>query len=247
MREVVLDTETTGLEVREGHRLIEIGCVEIVNRRVTDRHFHVYLQPDREVDPGAMAIHGISNEDLADKPRFAEVVAEFLEFVRGARVVIHNAPFDLGFLNNELRLAQQSETRPLDDMCTILDTLALERRLHPGQRASLDALCKRYGISNSHRELHGALLDAELLAGVYLAMTSGQVSLSLEGADGDVGDPAHGPAAGPRRIDNNRPRLKVIAPTAEELAEHRRYLELLDESSDGACLWRRLEPDAAVD
>jgi DNA polymerase-3 subunit epsilon len=243
----VLDTETTGLEVREGHRLIEIGCVEIVNRRVTDRTFHVYLQPDREVDPGAIAIHGISNEDLADKPRFAEVAAEFLEFVRGARLVIHNAPFDLGFLNNELRLASQPESRPLDEMCTILDTLVLERRLHPGQRASLDALCKRYGISNSHRELHGALLDAELLAGVYLVMTSGQVALSLEGADGDARDPGDRSAAKPRRVDNDRPRLRVIGPTAEELAEHRRYLELLDESSDGACLWRRLEPDAAGD
>jgi DNA polymerase-3 subunit epsilon len=247
MREIVLDTETTGLEVSAGHRLIEIGCVEIQNRRVSERNFHVYLQPDREVDEAALAVHGISNEDLAGKPRFADVAAEFLDFVSGARLIIHNAPFDLGFLDNELKLAKLKPPA-LDQICTVLDTLAMARRMHPGQRASLDALCKRYGVSNSHREFHGALLDAELLAGVYLAMTSGQVALSLDGVESDHTSLGNGIGEQTiRQLDSNRPRLEVIAPTPEELKDHEAFLQLLDKNVDGGCLWRQLEPDRHSD
>ncbi|HXH04115.1 MAG TPA: DNA polymerase III subunit epsilon, partial [Candidatus Competibacteraceae bacterium] len=181
MRQVVLDTETTGLDPAQGHRVIEIGCVELVNRRHSGRHFHHYLQPDREIDAEAIQVHGISNEFLADKPRFADIAAEFLAFVDGAELVIHNAAFDVGFLNHELRLYDPAHPG-LENLCRVLDTLVLARQLHPGQRNTLDALCKRYGVDNSQRTLHGALLDAEILADVYLAMTGGQVALGLEEA-----------------------------------------------------------------
>jgi DNA polymerase-3 subunit epsilon len=180
MREITLDTETTGLEVSAGHRVIEIGCVELLHRRPTGERFHAYLQPGRPVDPAAMEVHGITDEFLVDKPCFSDVAQAFLDFVAGARLIIHNAPFDLGFLDNELSLLED-RTDKLEDHCTVLDTLALARRMNPGQRASLDALCKRFGIDNTRREFHGALLDARILADVYLAMTSGQVSLALEG------------------------------------------------------------------
>ena len=179
MRQIVLDTETTGLEVSQGHRIIEIGCVELQNRRVTGNHWHHYFNPQREIDAGAYEVHGISNDFLQDKPLFAELAAEFYEYVRGAELIIHNASFDVGFLNHELSLPESS-LAPLEDNCGILDTLILARRKHPGQKNNLDALCKRYDIDNSQRSLHGALLDARILADVYLAMTGGQTSLGLD-------------------------------------------------------------------
>ncbi len=173
MRSVVLDTETTGMPVTDGHRIIEIGCVELEGRRLTGRHFHVYLQPDREVDEGAIAVHGITNEYLKDKPRFREVANDFFEFIRGAQLIIHNAAFDIGFINNEFALLGQQDRSDVTEYCSVLDTLLMARERHPGQRNNLDALCKRYGVDNSGRDLHGALLDAEILADVYLAMTGG--------------------------------------------------------------------------
>lgn len=224
-RQVVLDTETTGLEPSDGHRIIEIGCVELLGRRLTRRHFHQYLQPDREIDEGALAVHGISNEFLADKPRFGDVVDRFLDFIRGAELVIHNAPFDVGFLDHELTLLGDGRGR-VADYATVLDSLELARSIHPGQRNSLDALCKRYQIDNSGRELHGALLDARILADVYLAMTGGQVSLSLGGASAGPRDEANGEAL--RRLPPDRPGLPVIRPSDAELRAHQALLEKLD-------------------
>ncbi|RUR19736.1 DNA polymerase III subunit epsilon [Legionella sp. km535] len=178
MRQIILDTETTGIGPEQGHRVIEIGCVELIDRKLTGRHYHVYLNPEREVDEGAFRVHGISNEFLQDKPLFKDVVSEFLQFVGGAELVIHNAPFDVGFLNSELKHIHWK--KKLEEYCDIFDTLELAREKHPGQRNSLDALCKRYSIDNSNRQLHGALLDAEILAFVYLAMTGGQTSLFSE-------------------------------------------------------------------
>ncbi len=235
MRQVVLDTETTGLEVAQGHRVIEIGCVEILNRRRTDRHYHVYLNPEREIDEAAQEVHGISREMLADKPSFADIMEEFVDFIGGAELIIHNAEFDLGFLDQEIRLAGGSMR--VSDCCPVIDTLLLARQLHPGQRNSLDALCKRYQIDNSGRELHGALLDAQLLADVYLAMTGGQVVMALD----EPGQPML--AAGPVGSDGQPERLALALrrADAEELAAHERYLALLDESCDDGALWRRLE------
>ena len=178
MRQIVLDTETTGLDPAQGHRVIEIGCIEIENRRLTGRHFHCYLNPDREIDEGAVQVHGITSSFLADKPRFRKVAADFLQFVSEAELIIHNAPFDIGFLNCELKLAGGQYGR-LEDYCSVVDTLTMARKKHPGQRNSLDALCKRYEVDNSQRDLHGALLDAEILADVYLLMTGGQTSFQL--------------------------------------------------------------------
>jgi DNA polymerase-3 subunit epsilon len=236
MRQIVLDTETTGLEPAQGHRIIEIGCVEIVNRRPTDAHFHRYLQPDRTIDAAAIEVHGITNEFLVDKPRFAEIEQEFLSFVRGAELIIHNAPFDVGFLNHELSLSGGGAGR-LEDFCTVLDTLQMARQAHPGQRNSLDALCKRYRIDNSQRTLHGALLDAEILADVYLSMTGGQVALSLDAEA--MRDEVKSEAK--VNLSRERPPLVVIRSTLEEQAAHRRYLAGLDKSSGGACLWTRLD------
>jgi len=179
MRQIVLDTETTGLEISQGHRIIEVGCIELINRRVTGNHWHYYFNPDREVDIGAFEVHGISNEFLQDKPRFEELAGDFCRYVEGAELVIHNAAFDVGFLNHELSLLE-TPPAPLEENCTVLDTLMLARQKHPGQKNNLDALCKRYDIDNSQRSLHGALLDAHILADVYLAMTGGQTSLGLE-------------------------------------------------------------------
>ena len=238
MRHVILDTETTGLEPAEGHRIIEIGCLELVHRRPSGRRFHRYLNPDRPVDPGAVEVHGLDDRFLADKPRFHEVIEEFLDFIRGAELVIHNAPFDVGFLNSELaRLGRQWGA--VEDYASVTDTLAQARTLHPGQRNSLDALCKRYQVDNSGRELHGALLDAELLAEVYLAMTGGQGSLGLDARGG--GDGAGGATEGPRPLPADRPRLAVPAPSSEELAAHQAWVERLDESLGGPCAWRALE------
>jgi DNA polymerase-3 subunit epsilon len=190
MRQVILDTETTGLEPSDGHRIIEIGCVELVNRRITGNTYHQYIQPDRVIDAGAREVHGITDQFLADKPRFADIAGEFLTFIRGAELVIHNAPFDVGFINHEFALLGKS-VGSVSEHCTIVDTLAIARRLHPGQRNNLDALCKRYQIDNSQRDLHGALLDAEILADVYLAMTGGQATLSLDSRGDMHGEKAH--------------------------------------------------------
>ncbi len=240
MRQIVLDTETTGLSPSDGHRVIEIGAVELLNRRPTGKHFHQYLQPDRKIDPGAEEVHGISNEFLVDKPRFGDVVAEFLEFVAGAELVIHNASFDVGFLNAELaRLGDGAG--PIDTHCTVLDTLGMARRLHPGQRNTLDALCRRYSVDNSGRSLHGALLDAQILADVYLAMTGGQVTLLLGddvGSTRGVGDVA------PVRLRADRPPLPVIPPSASELAAHATRLVAIDKASGGRCLWLVAAGDA---
>ncbi|MCJ8168015.1 DNA polymerase III subunit epsilon [Atopomonas sediminilitoris] len=241
MRQVVLDTETTGMPVGDGHRVIEIGCVELVGRRLTGRHYHVYLQPDREVDEGAFQVHGISNEFLADKPRFAEAAADFFAFIQGAELVIHNADFDVGFLNAEfarLNSAKGTDYAAVEDFCGILDTLKMARERHPGQRNSLDALCKRYGVDNSGRDLHGALLDAEILADVYLAMTGGQTSLSLANQGAEGGDAQSSTAI--RRLAAGRAALPVIAANASELEAHEARLAIIDKSCGGTALWRTL-------
>jgi DNA polymerase III subunit epsilon len=230
MRQVVLDTETTGLEPSEGHRIIEIGCLEMIERRITNRSFHVYLNPDREVEGGALQVHGITNEFLADKPRFVDVAGDFIDFIRGAELVIHNASFDVGFLDAEL--ARLDEPMQVAEHASVLDTLKLARELHPGQRVSLDALCKRYEVDNSGRDLHGALLDAELLAEVYLAMTGGQVDLCLDLSSDSDGGEGHEPLG---EIDLSK--LVVRKATDEELAAHRARLEKIEESS-GKCLWK---------
>jgi DNA polymerase III subunit epsilon len=236
MRQVVLDTETTGLEADAGHRIIELGCVELVNRRVTNNKFHRYMNPDRPVDQGALEVHGLDNAFLASQPRFAEVAAEFIDFVRGAELVIHNADFDVGFINAELRRLGNGAPREIRDCCGVLDTLALARRLHPGQRNSLDALARRYEVDNSRRELHGALLDAEILAEVYLAMTGGQVSLSLEGND------RSGVARGldVDAVDRGGLKLTVLVASEEEQAAHRAILERIREHSGRPSLWEQL-------
>ena len=240
MRQIVLDTETTGLEPRLGHRIIEIGCVELVERRLTNNRYHQYINPEREVDEGAIEVHGISNAFLADKPRFADIVDDFLNFVRGAELIIHNAPFDVGFLNHELNMLNRQDDS-VDQICTILDSLVLARKMHPGQKNNLDALCKRYDIDNSQRDLHGALLDAEILAETYLAMTGGQTTLSLGGMD----DAAAGaPHSVKQHISlANTQRLKVIHATAAELSLHEARLQSINDASGGNCVWLKEIPE----
>jgi len=235
MRQIILDTETTGLEPSDGHRIIEIGCVELLNRRITGNTYHQYIQPDRIIDAGAREVHGITDQFLADKPRFADIAEEFFTFIRGAELIIHNAPFDVGFINHEFTLLGKSMA-PLSNHCKIVDTLAIARRLHPGQRNNLDALCKRYQIDNSQRELHGALLDAEILADVYLAMTGGQATLSL-----DSRSDMHGDKASIRRLQADRPPLRIIEASAEELDAHSIRLDAIERAHAGPCIWRRLE------
>jgi DNA polymerase-3 subunit epsilon len=239
MRQVVLDTETTGLEVEQQHRVIEIGCVELLNRRLTGRRFHRYLNPERDIDEGAQAVHGLSREQLSKEPTFAQVHAEFLEFVQGAELVIHNAPFDVAFLDAEFGRLGMAAAAPLKvtDLCRVLDTLALARQMHPGQRNSLDALCKRYSVDNSHREYHGALLDARILAEVYLAMTGGQATFTLS----EESDTARSRArqAAPQRFSHGV-RIVVVKASEEELAAHEHVLALLDKASLGNTVWRRL-------
>ena len=236
MRQVVLDTETTGLEPEQGHRIIEIGGVELVNRRLTERRLHYYLQPDREIDDGALEVHGITREFLLDKPRFAEVHEDLLAFVAGAEVIIHNAPFDVAFLDSELARLGDPDLR-IGNHCRILDSLALARQLHPGQRNSLDALCRRYGIDSSARQLHGALLDAEILADVYLAMTGGQAVLALGGAGRTAAAASSRAGPRPRRAGS----IPVLRASPEELEAHARQLALIEAESGGRCLWLQLE------
>lgn len=233
MRQIVLDTETTGLEHAQGHRIIEIGGVELVDRRASGRHFHRYVNPGREVDPGAFEVHGISDEFLADKPQFAQIAQEFLDFVRGAELVIHNAPFDVGFLDAEFALLGPEWGR-IADHCSVIDTLALARARHPGQKNRLDDLCRRYAVDNSQRVLHGALLDAEILADVYLRMTGGQTALALDGEAAAGGAGVEGTL---RRLDAARPRLRVIRASAEERDRHRARLAAIGRASGGKCLW----------
>ena len=249
MRQIVLDTETTGLEPAAGHRIIEIGCVELLNRRHSGRCFHRYLNPERDIEGGAVAVHGITRERLTSAPKFAEIAAELLAFIDGAELIIHNAAFDVAFL--ELELALLTRRAPADEgrrwpttvrsLCRITDTLALARERHPGQRNSLDALCKRYEVDASHRELHGALLDARLLADVYLAMTGGQSLLALEEASArHPGSEWSGEAA---LLARPEAPLRVIAPSAEELAAHAALAAILQKASGGNCLWLRLEQE----
>lgn len=232
MRQIILDTETTGLDHKLGHRVIEIAAVEIVDRRLTGNHFHRYVNPERASDDGALQVHGLSEEFLRDKPKFREIVNEFLNFVSGAELVIHNASFDTAFLNCELDLL---DLKPISEHCPgIVDTLQMARDLHPGKRNNLDALCERYQIDNSRRTLHGALLDANLLAEVYLAMTRGQDSLII-----DIEPTPQAAAA--LRLATGKLDLIVIPASAEELAEHDLQLADIDKASNGACVWRKLE------
>jgi DNA polymerase-3 subunit epsilon len=231
MRQIILDTETTGLDPAQGHRVIEIGGVEIVNRQPTGKHFHRYLNPERDIDAGALQVHGITEEFLQDKPKFREVADEFLDYVKGAELVIHNAAFDVAFLNSELRLLKRE---PITKVCaSVVDTLKQARELHPGKRNSLDALCERYQIDNAGRTLHGALLDAQLLAEVYLAMTRGQDSLLIDAA----------PAASSQLEESAREKIPVIVLQAndEELAAHELYLAELDKASGGPCVWKTVQ------
>jgi DNA polymerase III subunit epsilon len=236
VRQIVLDTETTGLEVEMQHRVIEIGCVEIVNRRLTGRSFHRYLNPERDIDEGALEVHGLTREQLAKEPRFVDIRAEFLEFVRDAELIIHNAAFDVAFLNAELARLGDG-TPPVGELCRVLDTLALARQMHPGQRNSLDALCKRYSVDNSHRDYHGALLDARLLAEVYLVMTGGQATLILSAETAPVRIRARSDAPN-RALEGVR--IAVVSASEEEVAAHEQILALLDKASAGKTVWRTL-------
>jgi len=230
-RIIVLDTETTGLSPQDGHRIIEIGCVELVKRRLTGNHFHVYINPNRAIDEGAIAVHGITNEFLQDKPAFTQIADEFIEFIRGAELVIHNAPFDVGFINHEF---DKLSLGVVKDYSTVFDTLAFARKKHAGQRNSLDALCKRYGIDNSHRELHGALLDAEILADVFLLMTGGQFSL-LDNPPEVENVTTHKEV---KRLLIDRPALKIIPCNDEDLQQHQQRLAAIQKAS-GICLWTK--------
>ena len=233
-RIVVLDTETTGLNPQEGHRVIEIGCVELIKRRLTGKRFHVYIDPDRIIDEGAIAVHGITNQFLDDKPHFEQIVEDFIAFITGAELVIHNAPFDVGFINHEFSRLKNI-TGTVTDLCEVFDTLAYARKKHPGQRNSLDALCKRYGIDNSHRDLHGALLDAEILADVFLLMTGGQSSLLDEGPSGLDGSAISKEV---KRVSADRPALTIIRCNDDELTAHQQRLEAIEKAS-GACIWNQ--------
>jgi DNA polymerase-3 subunit epsilon len=234
-RQIVLDTETTGLEYRQGHRIIEIGCVELVNRKLTGNNYHVYLNPEREIDLGAIEVHGITNEFLSDKPLFLEIYQTFLDYVKNSELIIHNAPFDVGFLNAELKKIG-ADTPQIEDLCEVHDTLFQARKRFPGQRNDLDSLCKRYEVNNTHRELHGALLDAEILADVYLCMTGGQTDLSLDAETGRE----EGAANGRPRVDFSKLELLVSKASPQEAEDHVEWLTRLDESVEGQCVWTRL-------
>ena len=240
MRQVVLDTETTGLEPEQGHRVIELGAVEIVDRRLTGSHFHRYVNPERPIDDAAFEVHGLTLERLAKEPRFADVALEFLEFVRGAELIIHNAPFDIAFVDFELGLLPDADGIPssIRDICKVTDTLEMARRRHPGQQNSLDALCRRYGADNSQRDLHGALLDAEILADVYLLMTGGQTSLF----DADSAQSELARAEGFERLPADRPRLSVVRATPQELASHEAMLDRVEAEAESGVVWRETAP-----
>jgi len=241
MRQIILDTETTGLEAAQDHRIIEIGCLELISRRPTGRHFHQYLNPERDIDEGAVAVHGLTRARLEPEPKFAQIAAQLIEFLKGAELIIHNAAFDVAFLDAEFaRLPGEPVT--IAAICTVVDSLALARQMHPGQRNNLDALCKRYNVDNAGRQLHGALLDAQLLGEVYLAMTGGQVALRL----GESGSAQHRDmAAAAQPLQRPTHGLRVISATAEEEEAHQAFLTLLGKSSKGGCLWQQLE--AAID
>jgi DNA polymerase-3 subunit epsilon len=236
MRQIVLDTETTGLETSQDHRIIEIGCVELIGRKLTGRHYHQYVNPQRKVDEGAMEVHGITDEFLLDKPVFSQVVHEFLSFVDGADLIIHNAPFDVGFINHEIAKLN-GKYLEIESGCRIIDTLALARQKHPGQKNNLDALCKRYGVDNSQRDLHGALLDAEILADVYLLITGGQVNFNMSDQQASDSGEVSGKSA-IRRLAADRPALTVVRASDAEIALHHQRLEGIDKKS-GACVWLR--------
>jgi len=239
MRQIVLDTETTGLEPAQGHRIIEVGCVELADRRLTGNDLHLYIHPDRKIDPGAIEVHGITLEFLDDKPRFAEIAQTLSNYLEGAELIIHNAPFDLGFLNHEFRFVNPDHAA-LESRQPVIDTLVEARQLYPGQRNSLDALCKRFEIDNSNRELHGALLDAQLLGDVYLAMTGGQIDIGLAGDDAaDSSALASAGLADHLARAGHRPRVNRASD--EERAAHERYLEMLAQASGGRCLWREVD------
>ena len=235
MRQIVLDTETTGIDPKQGHRIVEIGCVEMINRRLTGNTFHVYINPQRIVEQEAIAVHGITNEFLADKPVFSAIAKDFIDFIKGGQLVIHNAPFDVGFMDSEFAKMISLAGQKTADICTVLDTLDMARQLHPGQKNNLDALCRRYGIDNSHREKHGALLDAEILADVYLMMTGGQTDLNLSGKANAEGGAQ---VETIRRLPTDRKPLKVVTATADELGQHELRLDLVMKKG-GSCLWRQ--------
>lgn len=239
MRQIVLDTETTGLETSQGHRIIEIGCVEMVNRKLTGNHYHQYVNPKREIDEGAIEVHGITPEFLADKPVFEQIAEEFFEFVAGADLVIHNAPFDIGFINHEFSLLKRT-LDPVDNVCSVIDTLVMARQKHPGQRNNLDALCQRYGVDNSQRELHGALLDAEILADVYLMMTGGQTNLLLAGEQEQEGV-SQSDGVSIKRLSADREPLLVVQASAEEINAHQEHLAMIEKSHGDLPLWQKLE------
>jgi len=232
MRQIVLDTETTGLEPSQGHRIIEIGCVELVDRKLTGRHYHQYIKPNRLVDEGAMEVHGITDEFLNDKPVFDQIAQEFLDFISGAQLVIHNAPFDVGFINHEFAMLRPT-LAPVAEHCSVVDTLVMARQKRPGQKNNLDALCRHYGVDNSQRDLHGALLDAEILADVYLFMTGGQTNLLLGADGGDGSDSSQISAI--KRLNPSRPITPVIQATYAELEQHEAKLSQLGEE----CIWRK--------
>lgn len=236
MRQIVLDTETTGLEPKQGHRIIEIGCVELINRRTTGNNYHQYINPERTIDEGALAVHGLDNDFLETKPVFADIVDEFIDYIDGAELIIHNAPFDQGFIDHELKLLS-NDFKKLTKYCSIIDTLVMARQMHPGQRNSLDALCKRYNIDNSQRQLHGALLDSTILAEVYLAMTGGQTSFLLADDDKSQNKKTKKMKLESRELVD----LPVIQATPGELNQHEVYLKMLNEKSDGECVWLNLE------
>jgi len=236
MRQIILDTETTGLEPKQGHRIIEIGCIELINRRKTERNFHQYLNPERDIEDGAFNIHGLSNEFLSDKSRFADIAQEFIDFIRDGELIIHNAPFDVGFINAELKLLGKKWGK-IEDYCIVFDTLVLAREKHPGQKNNLDALCKRYEVDNSQRDLHGALLDAQILLDVYLKMTGGQTDLTFH----SVATSHDVKGKSEQYINNKHKKLVVIEPTENELAEHRMLLESIKDKNKGKCIWIETE------
>lgn len=240
MRQIVLDTETTGLETSLDHRIIEIGAVELVNRRLTGRHYHQYIKPEREVDAGAFEVHGISNAMLEDKPVFSRIASEFLAFIADAELIIHNAPFDIGFIDHEFRRLDPAAPS-IKTRCSVIDTLVMARTKHPGQKNNLDALCKRYGVDNSQRELHGALLDAEILADVYLLMTGGQTSLLLGGNQSKDNEESGGGANEIRKLSSSRQPLPVIKANESELQAHQEKLGAIAKASGDNCVWLRTE------